>query len=115
MPKVIGWRAWYSGGRTFDSATTPWTDLPTEGVIGFMLYEDTLCPDGVCPTRRQLANADWYWLDRDGFHKSATSLNREEWVPAPLVERNTLKGGEWVEDGEYDRAVAAMTAARRAP
>ncbi len=35
---VIGWRAWYDGGRTFTSKTTEWVNLPDDGMQAMVIY-----------------------------------------------------------------------------
>ena len=114
MSKLIGWRAWYEGGRVFDSAGTRWEELPATGVVGFVEYEDTQTPTGF-PTRRIVANGDYFWLDEKTgrIEKTATSETRGEWVARPSVVG--VKAGAWVEDDEYDRARAQMSAATKAP
>ena len=35
---VVGWRVWYDGGRTFDSRTMQWADLPDDGLQVMVVY-----------------------------------------------------------------------------
>lgn len=52
---LLGWRAWYTEGRTFDSKTLTFQSLPHEGALVFVEYYDT--------GRRIIDSGDWYYWD----------------------------------------------------
>ena len=108
-PSVIGWRAWYSGGRVFDSHSTRWVDLPSAEVLGVMIYEETMTPKGT-PTRRCLINSDWYWYD--GLEFGITTSIWDDWVKPPDVPALTLKRGGKVPFDEYESVRQAMMKTR---
>jgi hypothetical protein len=88
--RIIGWRAWYTGGRTFDSATTEWEDLPDDGVVLIMLYQDVRDSSNFF-LRRGMSGADYYFKSGDiygsGFHDDeiprrypGASIKRGKWT-----------------------------------
>lgn len=102
---IVGWRAWYAGGRKFDSGTTCWEDLPAEGVLIFVLYqrERRRC--------RRMLGVTLYWKDSDIYACDDTNdANIREDLPA-----NCVKRGKWVTDGEMGLAQEEARAAIEAP
>lgn len=57
---VIGWRAWYTNERVFDSKITHWKFLPKDGVITIMLFLNKRNKTTKFPLRRQMYG-DYYW------------------------------------------------------
>ena len=95
---VVGWRAWYTGGRQFDSGSTLWEELPAVGVLYIVLYNRTR------PYRRMMSSVTLYWKDGDMYccDNTADARIREE------LPRNCIKEGRWTTDQEYmDTYIAA--------
>jgi hypothetical protein len=104
---IISWRAWYSDRRRFDSTTTKWEDLPSDGVLHFVLYCKTR------PYRRVMAGVSLYW------HIPWKSIfacdNREDALGIDDLDVRWIKKGQWVSDQEYNDALREVTAAVEAP
>ena len=103
---VTGWRAWYVGGRVYDSKTTAWADLPDDGVIQIYLYMDRRDKTSRMPYRRGMAGSDYYW------HVPGESVygccDASEMTPGQIAERYPgalIKRGRWVSQKEYDAAI----------
>ena len=58
--KVAGWRAFYTEGRVFDSATIAWAGLPDDGVLVVVVYLDENGADGL-PLRQLNSGTAWYF------------------------------------------------------
>ena len=87
---IVGWRAWYTGGRVYDSASCSWEDLPELGVLVILLY---------CRERhrsRRLSGRSLYWREptEDGF-----IYGHDDAADAILPEGAERKG--WLKRGEY--------------
>lgn len=108
---VIGWRAWYAGGRTFSSDETDWTDLPDDGVLGAMVYYADRSPGGV-PYRRIVSGGDWYHLVDGEPACTATHDEWGEWVDPPDAPDAELKRGRGVHDEEFEAVHAEMLESR---
>jgi hypothetical protein len=103
--RIVGWRAWYTEGRKFDSATTRWEDLPPEGALVFMLYQRTR------GHRRIMACVSLYWKDGDIY---ACDNVADALIPQSLPEK-FIKRGRWTTDQEYLDAYQAAWAHEDAP
>jgi len=106
--RIVGWRAWYTGGRTFDSTTTRWPDLPTEGALVFVLYSRTR------PYRRVMVGVSLYWHDPVsqvyGCDNAADAI-----IPDKLRDGGWVKRGKWVADAEFRPVVDEAMDAKDAP
>jgi len=102
---IVGWRAWYSGGRKFDSATTAWKSLPEKGVIGFVLYQREK------QRRRIMTGVTLYWQSDDLFCCDNTE---DADIPEGL-DSSRIKRGKWVSDEEYGAAQEEMRDAMVSP
>ena len=93
---VSAWRAFYIGGREFDSTSDAWRDLPATGVLAVRLFLDEWATDTV-QYKRTLYGRDWYWFVpvTDTYHSGMT---RPGDVPDTLVKR-----GDWADDDEWER------------
>jgi hypothetical protein len=93
---IVGWRAWYSKGRTYNSAEVEWEDLPADGVLVILLY---------CRERnrsRRLSGRSLYWREptEDGFiygHDDAADAI----LPEGAERKGWLKRGKYVTEEEY--------------
>jgi len=104
--RVMGWRAWYVGGRVYDSKTTAWADLPDDGVIQVYLYMDTRDATSRMPYRRGMAGSDYYWYvpGEDVYG----CCDASEMTPDVIAKRYTgalIKCGRWVSQEEYDSVI----------
>lgn len=102
MMDVVGWRAWYRGGRVYDSKTTAWADLPDDGVIQIYLFMDERDKTSRMPYRRGMACSDYYWYvpGEDVYG----SCNADEMLPTEIIRRYPgalIKKGRWVSEQEY--------------
>jgi len=109
---VVGWRAWYTDNRIWDSAHTKWEDLPPRGIIAIMLYCDPR------PYRQIMTSATCYWRDADGgFHSWGWA--DEDPADAPIhhedIQAGRLKIGVWVSDAEMARVSHEAWEAHIAP
>lgn len=110
MAAVIGWRAWYDGRLVFDSKTTAWEDLPADGVVSIVLYEDSMTPAGH-PTRQVMEGSSFYFR-APGAHDFIYGHNEG---PAADIQRRypgaIVVLGKWVDGVTLEQIqTAAMTA-----
>lgn len=94
---VEGWRAYYTGGREFDSAGCEWADLPADGVLALVLYYDVWSGDGEVQHRLVLDGSDWYFHDGDELFGSNSDPPDETLERYPGVE---MKRGKWTTAAE---------------
>ena len=103
---VVGWRAWYLGGRAFDSKTNTWADLPDDGVIQIYLFMDTRDQTTRLPYRRGMAGSDFYWhVAGEGVYGCCDA---SEMKPDEILKRYPgalIKRGRWVSQEEYDAVI----------
>ena len=99
---IVSWRAWYTGGRVFESTTTRWEDLPAEGALIFVLFRRTR------PYRRMMLGVSLYWHIGDIY---ACDNAADALIP----EGASVKKGKWVTDVEFRAASEEATAAWEAP
>ena len=97
--RVIGWKAWYTEQRKFDSRQTAWADLPDDGVLLLMLYFDSR--DGQKrPKRMIMSGNDYYFSDGDQLFGSS---NQD---PDAIRERYptcAVKQGKWTTYPDIER------------
>lgn len=104
------WRAWYTGGRQFDSTTTAWEDLPAEGLLRVNVYYRTR------PYYKRLHGRSLYWLEYTDhgpvycYDDTADAIISEE-----ARENNRVKRGKWIADAEWERIRLLADAAVTAP
>jgi hypothetical protein len=92
---AVSWRAWYTGGRTFEGGSQDWSKLPDDGVLAVKVFFS----DGFS---RQCSGNDWYGL---------LVLSPDEWSiihnnNTDNLERypNALwKRGMWTSETEMER------------
>lgn len=58
LPSVVGWRAWYDDLSVFDSRSSDWESLPSDGLQMVVLYQS----DG----GRQMISGQDYYFRADG-------------------------------------------------
>lgn len=102
---IVGWRAWYTDGRMYNSLTTDWVDLPAEGALVFTLYQRPR------KRRRIMCGVTLYWKDDEKYCCDNTAdADIPEDLPAEFVKR-----GKWVTDTELEAARTAAFAAMESP
>jgi len=111
--KVTGWRAWYAGGKVYDSkATAAWGDLPKVGMIGVCVYYadgTSFRVDGSCLYFCQPVGDDCI-IGGTGFNVGPTQVDAEA---AAIVSKYP---GAVVIEGSYTTAeeMARMESERSA-
>lgn len=108
MSYVQGWHAWFADGSEFSSLTHKPTELPTTGMLVWMLY----FRDG---TRRILhGNENYFWQDNgsdDGVFGQGDDTETETLTRYPSSHFIT---GQLVADDLYESTLSAATA-RKTP
>ena len=105
--RCVGWKAWYIGGRKYDSSRTAWADLPDDEVILIQLYFDKRGERSRLPYRRVFLGDDYFW------HKPPDvwgSCRHADMTPEQIIERYPgaiIKRGKWTSDDEYNHIVKA--------
>lgn len=104
--KVIGWRAWYAGGRKYSSKSSTWEELPKDGVIQIYLFMDERNKSSRMPYRRGMAGSDYYWhVPGEDVYGAC---NADEMGPNEILLRYPgalIKKGKWVSEQEYDAVI----------
>jgi hypothetical protein len=112
MMEIRGWRAWVWDGEQVSrhsSADFRWQELPSEGVVGVVVYLDP-------PYRRILDGHDWIWMSEGEFDIVPTHPEWGKWADPPMGAcRSCLKKGAPVLDDEWARVQAAMLEDRTWP
>ncbi|MHA2279266.1 MAG: hypothetical protein ACXAC5_00020 [Promethearchaeota archaeon] len=95
---IIGFRAWYENSQVFDSKTITWENLPDDGLIVVILYENKRLRSGDGHYRRICSNKNYYWIVLpnllDVFYDDDNPVER---YPGAIVKR-----GKWVPYAEYE-------------
>ena len=107
MNDVLGIRAWYSDGRTFDA--TRFQDFPEEGAYGFVEFEDAVTAGGI-RYRRIVGGGDWYYLDDAGrIQKVQPDPTMGQWAEKPPGCQSCIKrSAPHLPAEEWDRIDAEM-------
>lgn len=100
MAAITGWRAYFHDGAIRTSKTfTSWSDLPTDGMIGLVVYFD----DG---TKRRSTGGDYFYLDtligKYGMDKGG-QVGLAVKYPATFLVR-----GMWTDDENMKKMEARM-------
>jgi len=105
--KMIGWKAWYRGGRVFCSTGVDPSELPDDEMLGVMVAFDKKTPDGAQHYCRQLSGTDLYWyVEIEGeptWCHGAHEDRPEKRYPGAVIIR-----GIWTTDEEMQRVNAKM-------
>ncbi len=107
---VQGYRAWYTEDRTFDSESTAWDDLPSDGCLFVMLYFDENAPSGM-PLRRAMSGSDWYFREGEVYGHNCDSLEENQ----ARYPNGSFKRGQWTDDEEMTRVNNLAHESRTAP
>lgn len=102
---VVGWKAWYTNGRKFDSSQTSWSDLPDDGAILIQLYFDKRGERSRLPYRRVFLGDDYFWHVPPDLWGSC---RHAEMTPEEICERYPdamIKRGKWTSEDEYKTIV----------
>jgi len=108
-----GWRAWYTGGRVFDSATTLITDLPSDGVLVVIVYFAEEWAPGKPYRQIMMGNDTYHFTPSTGvFGHSDDDVETvlERYGTDTIVAR-----GQWVTPQEMQHVTDLATAAEAAP
>lgn len=87
--------------QTYLSDSTEWTDLPKDGCLGMILFEDTIV--GNVHRRTVLTNADYYFMDENGVFGTDVD-NRERKTRQDIYARYNkpyIIRGIWTDDDTY--------------
>lgn len=121
MSRVVGWRAWYTNGRTFSSANETWTELPSDGVLGIILYEKGHTPNKNELYRLIMVGEDWYFRamsENDkyiyGSCKGSSSLEIYQRY-GDAGSGTCVKRGKWTDNETFEALQAEMHATKTAP
>lgn len=107
---VVGWRAWYTEGRVYDSSSSRWEDMPHVGVVAIVVYHRTR------PYRRIMVGGSLYWIkDTPKGVAYCMDDHRDALIAPEDWERHHVKRGLWVTDEEYADVRVAVDAATEAP
>lgn len=100
--KIIGWRAYYAGGITYDSDETRYEELP-DGLIGVVEFLEP-------PYRKIVCGGDWLYMEDGRWHETDTMW--DGWVERPKVH---AKRGKALPDEAWSKAQARMLNDREWP
>jgi len=121
MPRVIGWRAWYTGGKTFSSVDDTWEGMPNDGVLGVVLYEKGHNPSKNEIYRLILVGEDWYFRAMSennkyiyGGCKGSSALEIYQRYGG-ATNGTCVKRGKWTDNETFEALQAEMHAAKNAP
>ena len=104
---IIGWRAWYTEGRQFNSTATKWSELPSHGALCFVLYSRTR------PYRRVMTGVSLYWHDPK-TQVYACDNRADALIPTGMTP-SWVKRGKWTDEQEYREVMDAVNMAMEAP
>jgi hypothetical protein len=99
---AVGWKAWYIGGRVYESASSSWGDLPDDGVLAVKVFFND-------NTSRNCNGNDQYGL---------LILSPDSWTIIHNNNEDNLerypnaiwKRGKWTSEEEMNAVVEAMNA-----
>ena len=96
--KAIGWHAWYSDNREFDSKHIDWVDLPDDGLAIVVVFMGEVADDdGDTPYRQVYSGHDFYWtIPGIPLEVFCSDENPKVRYPGALVKR-----GRWMPTDEY--------------
>lgn len=119
-PTVIGWRAYFSGSRVFDSSSTAWELLPSTECLVVVVYEKGEFNEGQgLHYRRILKSADWYFCDSISgdieIGDMADPVFSGTHHPDPGTEQHISVRGDQVTDAEFDAVVESAQSEKMAP
>jgi hypothetical protein len=87
------WTAYYTGNRVFDSNNLSWAELPDDGVLIVVEYQQG--------GRRIVDGGDWYWLE-DGRINYVPSVSWDNEEPKPNVScQSCVKRGAKADDDTF--------------
>lgn len=93
MPQVLGWRAWYEDGKTYDSETYKWSDLPVDGFqVGMTYFDDN--------TKRISMGCDSYGVIDRSIIENNESIKVNE-----TRYRTRFIRGKWIADDKFHNIV----------
>jgi hypothetical protein len=101
---IIGWKAWFvtvPQGKDilcFHSEEIAYKDLPRDGCLGFVVFEDKRKPDGYRKREFQ-TGSDYYFKAGDIYGRDIDSRERD--TPTDIAKRYTdpiIIRGIWTDD-----------------
>lgn len=91
---MLGWRAYYTNNRIYDSARNTWAELPAEGVLLVVEFRVT--------GRTIYSGGDWYWLYDGTFgYRKAAPWGDHAPKPDHIACLSCIKRGVGVPDDEF--------------
>jgi hypothetical protein len=106
--KVIGWKIWYTSGKTLSSLDDKWSNVPSDGVVSVAIFFTGFDPNGN-PIRRIMSGHDWYFSDGDqlfAHNSDELNTNRERYPGC------TYLRGKWTNDENYHNIMERTMAER---
>lgn len=102
--EIIGWRAWYTEERVYDSDSTRWEQLPRQGALVFVFYLPT---NG---KRHIMQGQDYYWKHGDCF-----DCDNDIGKLPPGIDGRNVKMGKEISDDKWRRLYAKAYETREPP
>jgi hypothetical protein len=98
--QIIGWKVWYEDGQVFDAKTYEWKNIPDDGVLLVMLYQEKRDTSGYRYRIIHQGN-DYYWTTpSSGLEVFSSNEHPGERYPGAIIKR-----GKWVPIVEYTQTV----------
>lgn len=90
---MIGWKAWFTEGRTFTSKDSNWEDLPNDGVLAVLVFEGGIYT-------RYADGQDYYFM-----HEGTICCNNDtlETNKKRYPDVKNFKRGKWTSDENMKR------------
>lgn len=105
MKSIIGFRTWYENDKVYDSKSTTWKELPDDGLIVVILYENKRLRSDDGYYRRILSNKSFYWVMPD----NPLDVFYDDENPTKRYPGAIIKLGKWVDYDQYEAVtVTAM-------
>lgn len=120
---IVGWKAWFAGEsrkvpvREFNSNKTLWEELPEDGMLGMVVFEDTTTAQGD-NTRINYVGYDYYFR-AEGLFECLYAVDidsRERNVMEDIAARYTdpvVKRGKWVDNTTMKKVEDAVRESRK--
>lgn len=114
LMRPLGWRAWYTQGRVYDSRFDSWPELPKEGVLAIVVFFDT--KDSAGEHYKEILNGRRRYFRSIGssgaeFYKA--SLWTEKKITNTYAARpECVKEGIWDDDETMEAVLAEALAAK---
>lgn len=101
----VPWRAFYADETEYVSTETTYEELPREGMVGVVEYEED-------PYRKKVHGGDWYWMELGRWHLIPTGA-WNTWQPRPVD--HAIRSTPRLPEDVYERIRLRMHNARTTP